>query len=119
AGYTEKWNKSYEELIADLDRLDKLVSTNEDREIVRTMRADLSAYASGFRTVLEAIKARKLTTPAAANKAITPYKDEIRRLDTLSESFATANAERMRTKENVVVDAERNTRTTMAIICIA
>jgi methyl-accepting chemotaxis protein len=119
AGYTEKWNKSYGELIADLDRLDKLVSTNEDREIVRTMRADLSAYASGYRTVLEAIKAGKVTTPAAANKAITPYKDEIRRLDTLSESFAAANAERMRTKENVVVDAERNTRTTMAIICIA
>ncbi len=119
ADYINKWDKSYRDLTDDLDRLDKLATTAEDREIVRGMRSDLSAYINGYQFVVRDIKDHKITAPAKANEAIKPYKDEIRRLDTTAGDFAHTNAVRMTSKEKVVADAEQNTRFTMAVICLA
>lgn len=117
--YTNKWDKSYRDLLDDLDRLDKLAVTAEDKETVRSMRTDLNAYINGFQFVARDVKDGKIATPAAANAAITPYKDEIRRLDSTAADFAKTNAVRMSAKEKVVQDVEKNTRLTMALVCIA
>ena len=119
ADYTAKWDKAYRDLGDDLDRLDKLVTTPEDREVVRSMRSDLNTYVNGFQNVVRDIRDGKITGSVSANAAITPYKDEIRRLDTSAAEYARVNAARMATKEKVVADAEQNTRLTMAVICIA
>ena len=117
--YLNKWDKSYRDLNDDLDHLDKLVTAPEDREVVRNMRGDLAAYINGFQFVVRDIKDKKITAPAAANDAIKPYKDEIRRLETTADTFAETNGTRMNAKDKVVADVEQNTRITMALVCIA
>jgi len=117
--YTTKWDKSYRDLIDELDRLDKLAVTAEDKETARSMRTDLNAYVNGFQFIVRDVKDGKIATAVAANAAITPYKDEIRRLDSTAAEFAKANAVRMSAKEKVVQDVEQNTRITMAVVCIA
>src|SRR5690349_14642000 len=110
--YLTKWDKAYRDLNDDIDHLDKLVTTPEDREVVRNLRSDLSAYINGFQFVVRDIKDKKITTPAAANEAIKPYKDEIRRMETSADTYAETNATRMSAKDKVVADVEQNTRTT-------
>src|SRR5262249_42119049 len=106
ADYLNKWDKSYRDLNDDLDHLEKLVTTPEDRDIVRNMRSDLAAYINGFQFVVRDIKDKKITAPAAANEAIKPYKDEIRRLETTASTFAQTNGTRMSAKDKMVADVE-------------
>jgi methyl-accepting chemotaxis protein len=116
--YTGKWQAAYRDANEDVDNLTKLAGT-EDSEIVRTMRADLATYSSGFENLMRSINDGTVTTPEAANESIGRYKDDIRRLDTLSAEFAHKNTERMNVKGKVIADAASQTRLTMWIICIA
>ena len=116
--YAAKWQDAHREAADDIERLGNLVK-GEDGEAIRTMRADLATYTTGFEGVLRGISDGTIRTPDAANEAIGQYKDDIRRLDTTSAEFARKNVERMGTKGATVVEAERRTRTTMWAICIA
>ena len=117
--YTSKWDKSYRDLNEDLNQLEKVATTPEDRETLRLMRSDLAAYSNGFQGIVRDIKDGKITGSVSANAAITPFKDEIRRLDSTAAEFAHVNDVRMSAKEKVVLDAESRTRLTMALVCIA
>lgn len=118
AEYAAKWKSAHTEALANLDALQKL-SSAEDVSSIESMRRDLSTYATGFEGVLDGIEARKILTPADANEAMTPFKDDIRRLDTVSSEFAAKNVQRMNAKGQTVLDAESRTRMTMWVICIA
>ena len=115
--YNSKWQTSFRDASEDIDNLQKLAD-NEDGEIVRTMRTDLATYSSGFENLMRGINDGTITTAVAANESIGRYKDDIRRLDTLSSDFARKNTERMNVKGKVIADAASQTRLTMWIICI-
>ncbi|MEA2569505.1 MAG: methyl-accepting chemotaxis protein [Acidobacteriota bacterium] len=119
AEYGAKWNNEHQQLVEDLATLDRLTVQAEDKEAVRSMRDDLIAYTNGFTPIAAAITSGKIRTAKEANTAITPFKDEIRRLESVSESFSAKNVERMNAKEKVVADVEARTRATMWIIFIA
>jgi methyl-accepting chemotaxis protein len=116
--YAGRWHEAQREAADDVDRLGKLVH-KEDAEEVRTMKADLGTYRTGFEGVLRGINDGTITTPTAANDAMNPYKDDIRRLDTTAAEFAAKNVAAMNAKGVTVLDAERRTRTTMWAVCIA
>jgi methyl-accepting chemotaxis protein len=117
ADYTDKWNKEHSELTQNLTTLDRL-SAPEDKETLRVLLADLSTYTIGFQSVTQRISDKQIKTPAAANQAMVPYKDDIRRLDTALEDFAAKNVARMNAKEKVVSDAETRTKRVMWIIFV-
>lgn len=119
ADYSAKWNKEHADLVENLNALDQVVTLPEDRELLRVLRADMSTYTIGFQSVIQQISEKTIKTPAAANAAMLPFKDDIRRMDTALEDFATKNIERMNSKEKVVVDSETRTRGTMWLIVIA
>jgi len=119
ADYSDKWNKEHADLVENLNTLDKIATLPEDKETVRGLLADLSTYTIGFQSITQRIGDHKVKSPVEANLAMTPFKDEIHRLDTTLESFAAKNVERMNAKEKVVVDAESRTRTVMWIIFVA
>jgi methyl-accepting chemotaxis protein len=118
ADYAEKWNTEHVDLVENFNNLDRLITVPEDKELLRVLRADLSTYTIGFQSVLQKIADKKVKTPADANKAMTPFKDDIRRLDESLEAFAKKNVERMNAKEKVVTDAETRSRTAMWAIFI-
>jgi hypothetical protein len=78
---------------------------------VRSMRTDLATYTTGFESVLRGISEGTITTPEAANDALVPFKDEIRRLDATSSDFATRNVEAMSAKGATVAEVAGRTPT--------
>lgn len=119
ADYSDKWNKEHADLVENLNKLDQTATLPEDKELLRTIRADLSTYTIGFQSVLQQISDKTIKSAADANQAMTPFKDDIRRMDTSLEAFAGKNVESMNSKEKVVVDSETRTRGTMWIVSIA
>jgi methyl-accepting chemotaxis protein len=119
ADYSEKWNKEHADLVTNLNALDHVVTLPEDKELLRALRGDLSTYTTGFQSVKQQIAEKAVRTPADANAAMVPFKDDIRRMDTALADFASKNITRMDSKEKVVVDSETRTRGTMWIIVIA
>jgi len=119
ADYSEKWKKEHEELNAHLNTLEQAAVLPADKEVVRGIRTDLSTYTIGFQSVVQQIAEKSVKTPADANAAMAPFKDDIRRMDTALEEFAAKNIERMNSKEKVVVDSAARTRTTMWAVFIA
>lgn len=119
ADYSDKWNKERTDLVENLDNLAKLVTLQDDKATIQALRTDLSTYTIGFQSVVRKISDKKIKTPAEANKAMTPFKDDIHRLDAALEEFAMKNVQRMDSKEKVVTDAETRTKTIMWAIFIA
>ena len=117
-GYTDKWNKEHADLVENINTLDKVSTLPEDKELLKLLLADLSTYTIGFQSVQARIADKKIKTPAEANDAMVPFKDDIRRLDTTLEDFAAKNVERMKSKEKVVADAESRTRSVMWVVFI-
>src|SRR5215212_6242055 len=93
AEYSAKWQAAHAAAVQDLDQLQQL--STEDAASIAEMRKDLTTYAAGFAEVLRGIGVQKVRTPADANEAIAPYKDDIRRLDSVSSELAVKNVQRM------------------------
>jgi len=119
ADYSDKWKAEHAELDAHLNTLEQTTTLPADKELVRGIRSDLSTYTIGFQSVLQQISEKTIKTPADANAAMVPFKDDIRRMDTALEEFATKNNERMNSKEKVVLDSAARTRSTMWAVFIA
>jgi methyl-accepting chemotaxis protein len=119
ADYVEKWKKEHGELDVELNTLEEVTTLPADKELVRGIRADLSTYTIGFQSVLQQISEKAIHTPADANGAMVPFKDDIRRMDAALEEFALKNIERMDSKEKVVLDSAARTRATMWTVFIA
>ena len=119
ADYADKWSKEHAELDAHLNTLDQVATFTADKDLVRGIRADLSTYTIGFQSVVQEMSAGKIKTPADANAAMVPFKDDIRRMDTALEEFAVQNVQRMNAKEKVVLDSETRTRRTMWAVFVA
>ncbi|MEA2337492.1 MAG: methyl-accepting chemotaxis protein [Thermoanaerobaculia bacterium] len=119
ADYADKWNKEHGELDAHLNTLEQVSTLPADKELVRAIRADLSTYTIGFQSVLQQMSEKAIKSPADANEAMAPFKDDIRRMDTALEEFAAKNIERMNSKEKVVLDSAARTRSTMWAVFIA
>ena len=111
--YSQKWNTSHAELVDELNAVDKLVTGQDDKELLKNLRADLSTYTIGFQSVLQKVADKKIKNAPQANTAMTPFKDDIHRMDQALDGFANKNVQRMNAKEKVVTDAETRTRATM------
>jgi methyl-accepting chemotaxis protein len=114
--YMTKWEDQRQRLEERLAQLESLVTVDEDRETVRSMRKDLTAYAEGFKKVAAAVQDGRLTTPQQGNEAIVDVKDEIRRLETTAYDFADKHARAMGVLDKVVTENERSTILIMLLI---
>jgi methyl-accepting chemotaxis protein len=119
AEYLDKWTEQKQTLDESLAALDKLVRNDGDRDTVRSMRADATAYEEGFHKVLAAIREGTVKTPQDANAAIAPVKDEIRRLETTAADFAMKHSNAMQTLDTVVALGVKRTLAIMFTVMVA
>jgi methyl-accepting chemotaxis protein len=96
------WHHRTEELISEVDRL---VTTDADREAIRVIRQDVAAYDEALQKVLSAVRAGELKTPQEANQAFSAHKDTIRRLEDTAMEFATRRSNDMLALDRTVADA--------------
>jgi len=119
AEYLDKWTEQKQTLDESLAALDKLVRNEGDRDTVRSMRGDATAYEEGFHKVLAAIREGTVKTPQDANAAIAPVKDEIRRLETTAADFAMKHSNAMQTLDTVVALGVKRTLAIMFTVMVA
>jgi methyl-accepting chemotaxis protein len=95
AEYLAHWTQHQKELHEDLANVERLATTETDRDVVRAMRADVVVYEEAMQKVLGRMRAGEITTPQAGNEAIASHKDAIRRLEETAYEFASRHSKTM------------------------
>jgi methyl-accepting chemotaxis protein len=117
AEYTEKWKDQQARLEERLATLETLETVPAEKEALREMRKHLEGYATGFAQVSEQIKSRRVQTPAKANDAISPVKDDVRGLEDKAYDYAQRHAEALAARQTVVAQRVQRTVTlTLAVL---
>jgi methyl-accepting chemotaxis protein len=119
ADYLAKWKDQKKRLDERLDELEKLIQTDADRDIVRSMRKDANVYEEGFQKVIAQIREGAVKTAQEANVAIGPYKDEIRRLEETAYEFGTKHSKAMEALNPVLIENVRRTLSIMLTVILA
>src|SRR6185436_9399944 len=81
AEYITKWQDQRDRLVGRFAVLDSLETQDSGKAVIRSMRADATAYEQGFNKVLGLIAQGKVKTPTEANAAMADVKDEVHRLE--------------------------------------
>jgi methyl-accepting chemotaxis protein len=118
ADYQKKWTEQHVDLAASLDSLEKYATQQEDKEHIKTMRAELANYDAGFSKVLAMIQAGKIKTTQQANDAITVYEDQIHNMEAASRDLATVSNTRMEVAEPEIKAATSRTLIIMVILTL-
>ncbi len=122
AEYYKAWNVALEHLTARLSDLEKVTMLQQDKDVIKNLKNELSSYTDGFSKVYNMLQAGKLKTPQEANKAISEYKDSIHKMEKLAEDFAAEGEKRMDAQEGIIKDyASRTLKVivTLSLISIA
>jgi methyl-accepting chemotaxis protein len=119
AEYLAKWRDQKKRLDERLDELERLAKAETDLEVVRSLRKDASAYEEGFLKVVEEIRAGRITTPQAANEAIGPVKDDIRRLEDDAYELSMKHSKAMEGVDPLLTATVRRTLATMFVVILA
>jgi methyl-accepting chemotaxis protein len=93
--YLAEWKGEQERLLARMGDIEKAATLQTDKDAVKTMKSELAGYDSGFAGVLGSINEGKLKTPAQANAALAPMKEQIRNLEAAAKDLAEAAMKRM------------------------
>ena len=115
--YLAKWKEEHETLSARFGDLVKVATTQEDRDALKEMGSNLSAYDGGFQKVCAAIEAGDIREPNQANEAINQYKDAIHRMEALAKDLADAGNKRMDAMEGSV--RSQSARVTLLVSILA
>jgi methyl-accepting chemotaxis protein len=94
--YANKWQGARADVEASLTQLRSLVETEQDSADVKDMIDQMMAYDVGFHQVLTGISSGNIQRPDAANAAIAPFKDGIRKLEGDAQDLAESHAKDMK-----------------------
>src|SRR5581483_2425498 len=90
--YFKKWNEQREQLNLHLLEIEKYSLRKEDQDHVASMRSEVSAYEAGFNQVVARIRDKSINRPEEANAAITPFKDNVRRMEQIAQDMSADHA---------------------------
>jgi methyl-accepting chemotaxis protein len=122
AEYMAKWQEMHEHLTARLNDLEKVVYLDNEKEEVKTMRAELATYDGGFKKVVGMLVAGQIKTPQQANLAINEYKDSIHKMEGAAQDLATQSNDRMDKMVEYFTSQAKHTNAvmlTLSLIAIA
>ncbi|MDH4161459.1 MAG: methyl-accepting chemotaxis protein [Nitrospirota bacterium] len=105
--YGKKWEKELVDLGELLKSLEKEELNPEQTKALKELAEHLAKYAEGFRSVFAKIQDGTLKTAQAANAALGAFKDNVRGLESLIDTFEDHIGENMkRTEAGVIKGAE-------------
>jgi methyl-accepting chemotaxis protein len=116
--YVATWKHWREQLKTQLADIDKKNLTADDKQSVRKMEANASAYESGYTNVLGMIEDGRIKTPQAANDAIKQYKDAIHDLEQEASDLSEAHFKTMSGMDQVMTDFARRTTSLMLVVVV-
>ncbi|HEX9024330.1 MAG TPA: methyl-accepting chemotaxis protein [Geobacteraceae bacterium] len=116
--YYAKWNEAREKVAQRIADLEKVAALAKDRESVKSVKDNLALYVAGFNGVYGRITDGRLTGTAAANKAVSEFKDAIHQMESAATQLAREGNKRMEEDEGEVLVKSRHTVSIMLIIGI-
>ena len=78
--YQRKWDAAWEALRCDLEQLKAVSRSGESQRNVAECLTSVTAYRRHVQDIVEQIARGQITRPEAANQAITPFKEDFRRV---------------------------------------
>jgi methyl-accepting chemotaxis protein len=118
ASYLAKWEAERRSVANRLQVLQGLISTEEDRQSVKTMEQETAVYEDAFRKAVAEIAEGRIKTPQEANAFIIPYKDPIHRMESTASDFAEKHSKAMATLDAVVNRTVGRTLIGMTVIIL-
>jgi methyl-accepting chemotaxis protein len=116
--YYKGWNEALEHLNARLSDLEKVTTLQQDRDVIKNLKNELSSYTDGFSKVHDMLQAGKLKTPQEANKAISEYKDSIHKMEKLAQDFAEEGEKRMDAQDGIIKDYASRTLKVIVVLSL-
>jgi methyl-accepting chemotaxis protein len=116
--YYTKWDETLTKVEQRIPDLEKAASLPKDKEAIKAVKDNLALYVAGFKGVYGQIRSGKLTTTAAANRAVTEFKDATHSMENISVELSQDANKRMESAEGVVVGKSRHTVSLMLIISL-
>jgi methyl-accepting chemotaxis protein len=114
--YLGKWQHALASTEKEQTTLDRLLTTNAERDTLAALRGDVAAYAASFSDVARRVAAHEITTPAAGNAAITPIKDRIRAVEDGVVALEQAAGERVAARRKAIVEVEDKARQATIVV---
>ncbi len=118
AEYGAKWNEWHQKLGQLLNEVERLATSDADRESVRVMRQDAATYDEALQKVLAGIRAGSLKTPQEANNAFSVHKETIRRLEETVDEFALKHSSAMQGLDRAVNDTTSHSAWLMVAVIL-
>ncbi len=116
--YYAKWSGEKDDVEGRIADLEKVASTEEDRETVKSVKDNLVLYVAGFGRVYGLILDGEIRTPSAANAAIEGFKDATHRMESTAEVFAREGNRRMDAAKPLVEAKTRRTAVALVVLGI-
>jgi methyl-accepting chemotaxis protein len=113
--YYAKWKEEHEHLGARMAELERCATLARDKEKIAAMKAEEATYEKGFAMVYAQVAEGKLRAPAAANKAITAYKDAIHAMEKAAKELAEETSQRMEAQEKVMAGLAKQIGVVVAV----
>jgi methyl-accepting chemotaxis protein len=118
AHYLSLWTDNQKQVHEALSDVERLATLDGDHESVRSMRADVGIYEEAMHQVLSQMRAKSITTPQAANEAITVHKNAIRRLEETAIELASRHSRALTTLDKEVTDSTSHSAWLMVTVII-
>ena len=115
AEYQQKWQEAREAALVSIASLQELPLDESSRDRLATLRSSLAAYEVGFEKVREQMRTGAIGSAPDANRAIAPYKDQIRGLEENARVFRADHLSG--TREHIAGQAQRSTNI-MVTLCL-
>ena len=116
--HTEKWEKTYSQLLNAIDMVEKDAKRSEDVNALRRTKILAAAYETDFREVLQQIRDARLTSPQAAFRAMDAGHKNMDELLTTTATVSKQYAKRMDRAEPAVTEQVRYVLEIMSVFVV-
>ncbi len=117
-GYLKKWKEQHEHLLNRITDLEKAADHDKDREAIKGMKDEATAYHSGFNKVYTMIQAGQVKTPQEGNSAINEFKEVIHKLEQKAKNLADEGNKRMDAVEGLMKTTANQTALIMTVLAL-
>jgi methyl-accepting chemotaxis protein len=117
--YQKKWTEARDHLIAGVGDMEKIVTSAEDKALMKSVRDNEEKYTAGVKQVLQKVAAGEIKTTQDANTAMEPFKGATHELVDQMKDFATHAGERVDAEEIALdVLAAKTNKMLLAVLVI-
>jgi len=100
SSYYESWKKEHDHLLTRIADMEKVITLQQDKELIENMKKEMKAYNTGMSEVVAMIREGKISSTKDGDAAV--KKDPIRALEKEAQAFAAEGNKRLSGIEDIL-----------------